>query len=303
MGPVLFNLYINDLHYYLDSSDLTLYADDTTTLCANKNIYDVFNNTQQCLFQFQNWANANFLSINTNKTKYLLFSPRPSECIVPYDLQINNTSLERQNTIRYLGLIIDDKLKYDAHVTNVCTRLSRAAGVAYAVNHNLTVQAARNLYFSFAHSILSYLLLFWGSTFDLYISRVQVMQNKIIRHLFANKIVHVNTDELYHKLGILKVKDLYYRELGISFYKALYLKCYDPITESLSELEWTHNYNTRKINAYRLPQVKSASHTRHLVFAGVQFWNSLPLELRSAKSLTCFKSQLKHYFLTNYIPP
>ena len=105
---------------------------------------------------------------------------------------------------------MDDKLKFAHHITNVRSRLSRAAGVAYAISNNLTVQAANSLYYSFAHSIISYLLLFSGSTFDSYLDRVQTIQNKIVRNLFANKIAHHNTIELYKKLRILKVKEMYY---------------------------------------------------------------------------------------------
>ena len=303
LGPILFNLYINDLHHFLTETNLTHYADDTSTVFADTSLYNVFSKAQECLVQFQNWAVANYLTVNSSKTKYLLFCPRTSECIIPYDLRLHNTSLERVNTIRYLGLLIDDKLKFDYHVTNVCSRLSRAAGISYAVNQNLTIQAASSLYFSFTHSIISYLLLFWGSTYDTYVNRVQILQNKIVRNLFANKIEHHNTNELFLKLHILKVKDVFRRELGISIFKALYLNCYDSITESLAALNWTHNYNTRKINAFRLPQVKTVTHSRHLIFAAVQFWNSLPLEIRAAPSINSFKLKLKNYLLAKYESP
>ena len=303
LGPILFNLYINDLHHFLHEIELTHYADDTTTLSANVNVYMAYRKAQECLNCFQNWASANYLTINTCKTKYLLFSPHNSECIVPPDLQLNDISLERQNAVRYLGLFIDDKLKYDSHVASLCSRLARAAGVAFAISNKLTMQAANSLYYSFTHSIISYLLLFWGSTFDSYLVRIQVIQNKIVRNLFANKITHNNTTELFRKLKILKVKDMYHWELGISIYKALYLNCYDPITESLTSLNWTHNYNTRKIHAFRLPQVRTNAHARHLIFAGVQFWNSLPLQVRTAKSLASFKFKLKCHLLKYYNPP
>ena len=76
-------------------------------------------------------------------------------------------------------------------------------------------------------------------------------------------------------------------ELRISFYKALYLNCYDSITESLRSLNWTHNYNTR-----------TNAHARHLIFAGVHF-----LEVQTAKSLVNFKSKLKCHLPMYYNPP
>ena len=302
LGPLLFNLYINDLHYFLDQSLLTHFADDTTTVSSHVNLFNLYSNVQLCLNTFQNWAQANLLILNTDKTKYLLFSPRSSECIVPYDLQLNGSSLEKINSIRYLGLQIDDKLKYDFHIVNVCSRLSRMVGVSYAINDKLTLEAARSLYFSLAHSIITYLLLFWGSTYDSYIERVQILQNKIIRNLFSQKLLSVNTMDLFYKLNILKVRELFQYELGISMYKAIYLGYYDPLTESLRDLNWSHHYNTRKINSYRVPNVKTSANTRHLIFKGVQLWNSLPFELRTSRSLYTFKNKFKNYLLAKYAP-
>ena len=301
LGPLLFNLYINDLHFYLRAVSLTHYADDTTTLSSHNTLYNLYNNTQQCLDVFQKWAHANLLALNTTKTKYVLFCPRHNECIVPFDLKLDGLSLEKVNSIRYLGLIIDDKLKYDLDIRHVCSRLSRTAGITYTIHSNLTLEAALSLYFSLAQSILSYLLLFWGSTFDSYLENVQVLQNKIIRNLFSQKIVHTNTTDLYYQLNILKIKELFLQELGISMYKAIYLNQYNTLTESMRNLQWSHNYNTRKINAYRLPTVRSSKNARHIIFKGVQYWNSLPLKLRASKSLSKFKRDLKSELLKNYV--
>ena len=303
LGPVLFNLYINDLQHYLGESLLTHFADDTTTSKTSTNLWTLYSQTQSCLDTFYRWANDNFLTLNPAKTKYMLFCPRTSECIVPYNLTIGDVSLERVYTIRYLGLIIDDKLKYDTHIAGLSTRLSRAAGISYTISQNLSLEAAKSLYFAFSHSIISYLLLFWGSALDTYLDKIQILQNRNIRNLFANKIEHRNTTDLYYKLNILKVRELFQLELGVSIYKALYLNKYDSITENLRALAWFHNYNTRRINALRLPKIKTASQARHILFAGVQFWNSLPLELQSAPSVHCFKKHLKTHLLGRYAPP
>ena len=300
LGPILFNLYINDLHYFLDHTNLTHFADDTTTLCADTSLAVVYQQTQDCLNIFQSWADANFLTLNIQKTNYLLFSPRTSECIVPYNLTIKNASLDKIHFVRYLGLLIDDKLKFDIHISNICSRLSRAAGISFAVNSNLSYEAARCLYFSFTHSIISYLLLFWGSSLSSCLNRVQILQNRIVCNLFGSKIPHTSTTDLFHRVNILKVKDLYFKELGTSFYKVLYLNQHDTITESLNGLNWSHHYNTRKINYFRLPCIKSTAQSRHLLFRGVRFWNSLPLELRVAPSLNTFKKMLQKYLIDKY---
>ena len=158
-----------------------------------------------------------------------------------------------------------------------------------------------SIVWSSTQSIISYLLLFWGSSSNKFLNRVQVLQNKIVRNLFSQKIGHTNTSDLFHKVQILKVKELYYKELGISIYKALHLNQFTAITEFLNSLNWTHNYNTRKINCYRVPSIKSTSESRHMIFQAVQFWNSLPLQLRAACSLNELRNKLQKHLLDKYL--
>ena len=200
------------------------------------------------------------------------------------------------------SLFIDDKLKYDYHIKHVCSRLSSTAGITYSIQDKLTIEAAQSLYYSLARLVISYLLLFWGLMFGSYFDKVQVLQNKIVHNLFSQKLQqNTSTTSLFYNLKILKVKELYLHELGIVMYKAIYFNCYDALRDTLRELNWTHNYNTHKINAYRLPAIKTSNNARHIIFKREQFWNNLPLELRSSNNFTTFTCLLKDFLLSRYV--
>ena len=69
----------------------------------------------------------------------------------------------------------------------VCFRLSRTAEIIYSIHDKIKIEAARSLYFALTHPVISYLLLFWGSTFDFYLDKMQVLQNKIVHNVFSQR--------------------------------------------------------------------------------------------------------------------
>ena len=75
------------------------------------------------------WIHANKLSLNLQKTNYMLFSN--SIKIVPGDVLFNNVRIERVTSTKFLGLYIDEKLNWKIHVDNLCKLLSKNVGVIY----------------------------------------------------------------------------------------------------------------------------------------------------------------------------
>ena len=207
LGPWLFNIYVNDLAYYILNNSLIQYADDTTIFSENKCIDSLMANVQNTLNLFAQWSLVNCLSLNSLKTKYMLFSHR--KFVGPLlPLTINNNYLEKVSFIKFLGIQIDDSLNYREHLRLLRIKLSRLVGLSYAIGPTLNLAAAKSFYFGLVQSQLIYGIIFWGATFQTDLLRIQICQNKIVRNLFYGKLNYHSTDNLFAQLQILKVKDL-----------------------------------------------------------------------------------------------
>ena len=79
------------------------------------------------LSKVSNWLSANKLSINVDKSKLLIFSQRNS--ITKAELSINNEKLHEVNHAKYLGVLIDNKLKWDYHINSISLKLSKGIGL------------------------------------------------------------------------------------------------------------------------------------------------------------------------------
>ena len=117
LGPLLFLLYINDIPHPTNCN-IILFADDTNLIFHNNNIDTLINSANTTLEKISQWFQSNKLSLNTNKTKYILFhKPRKKISNRNIDIKINNTSIEQVKEVKFLGAILDSTLSWKPHIT------------------------------------------------------------------------------------------------------------------------------------------------------------------------------------------
>ena len=117
LGTLLFYIYINDLPNLSKLFNFLMYADDTTLFCCLENITSdnkevVLNNELQ---HVHSWLNANRLTLNVQKTKYMLFHKNKSNDIEELNLRICIDAIQSVNEFNFLGLYINSKLNWDTH--------------------------------------------------------------------------------------------------------------------------------------------------------------------------------------------
>ena len=115
MGPLLFLLYINDFNQSTDLLNFILFADDTTIYHAEQNIQALENTINRELVTVSNWLMTNRLTLNNQKNNYMLFAGNKpiNHNIV---IRLGNCELDRVSSVKYLGIVIDDKLLWKHHI-------------------------------------------------------------------------------------------------------------------------------------------------------------------------------------------
>ena len=125
LGPLLFLVYINDMHTCLQSQDttLTLYADDgTITISTNASLKTELENECTLLWI---WLKQNKLSINTLKTKCIRFDKKHPK---DESIKIDGEVLESVAEVKYLGVRLDCNLNFKSHIDAIVLKLSRLCG-------------------------------------------------------------------------------------------------------------------------------------------------------------------------------
>ena len=153
------------------------------------------------------------LSLNVQKTKLMIFH-RKQKHIQNLNISINGINIERVESFNFLGIILQETLSWDSHVTLVKTKISKVIGILYRLKNIFPKDTLKTLYTSLIASYLNYGLLLWGVESH----KVEIMQKKAIR-LVTNSSYFAHTTPLFIKLNVLKVQDMFKLKLLKLYYK------------------------------------------------------------------------------------
>ena len=155
LGPLLFNVFICDMFYFLEDFDIANYADDSTPYNAGENIEFVVNNLEQSSSILFKWLNDNYMKVNTDKS-HLLVSGN-----VRATAKIDNNYTESEKEQMLLGITIDSKLTFENHINNICKRASQKLNALARVAPYMNIQKRRIIMKPFVTSQFGYCPLIW----------------------------------------------------------------------------------------------------------------------------------------------
>ena len=299
LGPLFFNIYANEISHLQLNMDVVQYADDTVLMCSGADLTELVTKANTALQIFYDWCCYNKLALNVNKTQYIVFSP--AQCPFNPVISINNVALERVKEYKYLGVIIDENLKFDKHIQKVKSKLSQLCGVSYKIGKFLTLDAARTFYFSMVQSVIAYNIVFWGASSKTLLDALQRKQNIIVRNLFKHHFMEsLCTSQVFNAAKILQISDFHLYSVGITLFKAIYLDTYPLIYSAISRQQWTHTYSTRRVDTFRLPKTRVDPDVNCFLYQALNLFNKLPRELREINTLNAFKRKLSEHLRSKY---
>ena len=180
LGPLLFLVYINDFSISVKNSIVHHFADDTNLLYINKSLKVMCKKINFDLKGITDWLNANRLSLNVDKTEFIIFrSPRK---LLDYDVNIrlNGQRLYPSSYIVYLGVLLDEHLSWKPHVNELIKKLNRSNSMLSKIRHYVDINALRSIYFSIFSSHINYCCQIWGQNGNYQLNRIQSLQRSAL---------------------------------------------------------------------------------------------------------------------------
>ena len=127
LGPLLFLLYINDIQYCSELISIVLFADDTSIVYSHTCPKKLNEIVQTEINKMTDWLNANMLSINTEKTKFILFRTKNKKPKDTINISINNNNIKQVKNTTFLGIVIDEFLTWCNHVHLITKKVVKCA--------------------------------------------------------------------------------------------------------------------------------------------------------------------------------
>ena len=297
LGPLLFLIYINDIGNAVVHQKVKLFADDTNVFVFGDNLSDVETNANSCLSALNNWFICNKLSLNLSKTCYMIFSNKTSADL---NLCLNGKNIERVSHFKYLGVIIDEELKWSVHIDTIYRNLIKFTSIFYRLRDKLPVSMLKDMYYAFVYTHILYGIELYANTTNTNLNKLITLHNKLLR-ILQSKPRTTHTRQLYLNYNVLPIPELHKQQLIIFVYKYLYHS--DLLPRAFLDNDYfalnniIHNYNTRRHTNVHIFGVNTTHGRRSTRYRAAVLWNDLPEHLHTIPGIFQFKKSLKCHLL------
>ena len=219
LGPLLFLIYISDLHAAIKYSEVHHFADDTNLLNFNSCVKSINKQVNYDLKSLSNWLQANKISPNVGKTELVFFTSSKKQLECDLKIKFNGKRFYETDSVKYLGIQIDKRLTWKQHINHVVLKLSKANAMLSKLRHVLDIKTLRSVYYAIFEPHLCYASLVWEQNTNS-VKRLHLLQKKSHRLMFfRSRNSHAGT--LFKVSKILKSFDMTALENYIFISKSL----------------------------------------------------------------------------------
>lgn len=200
LGPVLYLLYTSDIPA-LENNTIATFADDTAIMAVGSTHAEAAEKVQVAVNEIHDWTRKWRIKLNESKSVHINFTNKKDQYCAVF---INNKTIPYGNTAKYLGMTLDAKLRWKAHVKKKKEELELRYKRMYWLLGRQSALSVHNkllLYKQVLMPVWTYGIQLWGCTCKSNIEIIQRFQNKVLRGI-VNAPWYVRNDDLHRDLQI-----------------------------------------------------------------------------------------------------
>ena len=160
LGPLLFNIYINDLMFaFSDGVGICNYADDNTVFASSNDITEIKEKLEISMLSMSSWFSENGLQLNSSKCKLIVFGRNRENSL---SVRIGNSILKECDEVKLLGIKLDNRLSFATHIDGLCKKGNAKLRALIRLSRYLSADKCKVLSHSFISSVSGYCPLIWS---------------------------------------------------------------------------------------------------------------------------------------------
>ena len=183
-----------------------MFVDATNLFLSHSDSNVLFEKMNKELTNVSNWFNANKLSLNVKKTKFSFFHKPSKKDNIPLrlpNLNINGFTIERESSIKFLGVWIDENLTWRDHIHTFENKVAKYIGLLYQGKHYLDKNYLKQIYFAYIHAYVNYANIALAGTHKTKLKKVQSKQKHALRITF-NQSKTSPSESIFSQLKCIK---------------------------------------------------------------------------------------------------
>ena len=168
LGPFLFLIFINDLPQHITNAHSNTFADDSVIYTMGKSANETRRVMQESVLEAGKWFNNKNLPVNLRKTICMLTSSRNNfnkiaDADNSLNLSLHDAPLSQVTDCPYLGIQLDQCLKWDARVLNLCKKVASKLSVLNRLRNILSREMLSRQYLLYIQPCIDYAISVWGT--------------------------------------------------------------------------------------------------------------------------------------------
>ena len=289
LGPLFFNIFLNDLLLFISEANICNFADDNSLYAAGKEQVEVISVLKKEIANVLYWFKGNSMAANPDKFQ-LMFLGRGTENIT--NISIGNVIIQSTQCVKLLGISIDSKLKFNTHVQALCINASKKTKALFRIRPYLDMYSAKRICDAYILSPFNYCPLIWMYGCKSNDSMINQTHKRALRAIYKN--FTLSFKELLDKDNSVSIHVRNLRFLLIEIYKCLNSENPSFLWNMFNEKD--SKYSLRCGKTLCLPSTKTKKFgLNSLEFRGSLLWNYLPINIKSSENLRDFTQKLKNW--------
>lgn len=300
LGPLLFIIYINDIvKASPEDCKIKMFADDTLIYVTGESSMEIERKMNVALNVMEEWMNANKLKMNAEKTKYMIVRSIRKELKGNIAVKcLDGTVIERVEVMKYLGVMIDDRLRFNDHCDYILKKIGKKISFLNRIGNHVSTYTRCIIYKTIIAPHFEYcatLLVDMGET---QLSRLQKAQNRAMRVILQCDR-YTKIECMLQALQFMSIRQRLYYNMSIFIFKILNNMMPEQLSDRLSIVGHRTNRQTRQAENIAVDFRKTKSAQKSLFFEGVIMYNALPDEVKRCERLDIFKRILKEFIISS----
>lgn len=287
LGPLLFNIYIRDLFYFIKNTYIANYADDTTPFVIDYSWDRVKDKLETAARDIFMWLSLNQMKGNTNKSQLIV-----NNSDYNLSLTIDNELISNSKTANILGITFDNNLTFEAHIINLCKTANQKISALARICPYLTISKRRLLMNAFFKCHFNYCPLIWMFHSRMLQHKINRLHERCLRLIYSNSNSSFDDLLIIDRSSRLHIRNI--QQLAIELFKTKnglspnFMKTIFPLNDTSS---MTRNFPTFKSRRIRT----TLNGEQSFSFLGPKIWELVPSELRDMTDLVKFKKNIRQW--------
>ena len=283
LGPLLFNIYLNDMVFFLPNINITNFADDTTPYEINKTVEALIEKLTEDVTVLNIWFENNYMKSNDDKCKLITTKENTS-------VKIGNDIIKSSNPVKLLGITIDNKLNFKEHLTNIYKKVSNKLHGLARVSNYMSTHKLGIIMKAFIESQFQYCPLVWMFHSRTLNNRTNKLHERALRlvykddeYTFEQLLDKDNTVKIHHR-NLQKLATEMYKiqnNLSPKFMKGIFHEQIPSYSLRTGKIWESRNYRTVYWG------------TESLNYRGPKTWQLVPPPIKNSSNLIEFKQKIR----------